>query len=221
MKKFLSLFLILGVFFGCTFAITQTVNETNGINYGYIKNVYQSWALYYLAIDYVQIYTGYDAALARIEDGVIFGDLWTDYNQKYPTSSYTTDKNGARFATKTIRSRLQKYLTKAKRKSLKKVMVKGTDNWISAAQFNKFSENDRMILAPSFDPDWWWGGNYLRNSSPTIRNIPFSPSAKITVEDKTLTLSGLVTWEQHPTQIMGKVFLQNWTIQGFRVEYHP
>jgi hypothetical protein len=72
MKKLLLFLSMVFLFSGFTFAITQTVNETNGVNYGYLKNVYKSGNVYFLSVDYIQIYNSYEAAFARAEDGIIF-----------------------------------------------------------------------------------------------------------------------------------------------------
>ena len=223
MKKFFLLASIIFTFFWCTFAITQTVNETNGVNYGYLKNVYKTWNKYFLSVDYIQLYGWYEATLARAEDGEIFWSLPTDYNQNYPASYYITNQNGARIATKTIKKKITAYLVKNGKKWLDKILNKINsytgDN--SSDVFNALTEIERMIIGPSFDPDggWWW--NYIRNTNTQIRNIQFSPTAKITVEWNSMTLPGLVSWAQHPTQLLVKVFLKNKKIEWFRVEYHP
>ncbi len=224
MKKIsLVLVTLFSLFFWCTFAITQKVNETNGINYGFIKNIYQTWSTYYLAIDYIQIYQWYDAALARAEDGEIFWTLSTDYNQNYPVKYYTTDQNSIRTATKTIRKKITAYLVKIGKKWLNKILNRINNySWDNSAEvFNTLTEMERMIVGPSFDPATWWWWNYTRNTNPQIRTIPFSPSARIIVEEKTLTLSGLVAWQQNPTQRLVKIFLQWGKIEWFNVAYHP
>jgi len=207
---------------GYTFAITQTVNETNGVNYGYIKNIYKKWTSYYLSVDYIQIYNWYEAALARAEDGVIFNSLSTDYNQNYPKSYYTSNKDGGRFATKTIRKKINTYLTKIGSNGLEKILNKldtyTWSNWYEV--FNNLPEIERMIVGPIYDPATWWG-NYIRNTNTKIRNIKFSTSAKIIVEDKNFSLDELVNWQKNPTQNLVKVFLKNSKIEWFRVEYHP
>lgn len=68
MKKLLLLISVLLVSFWYTFAITQTVNETNWINYWYIKKVFQKNWSYYLNVDFIQVYGWSDSVLARIED---------------------------------------------------------------------------------------------------------------------------------------------------------
>ncbi len=214
MKKFLLLLCILLGISGYTFAITQTVNEKDGVNYWYIKDIYKKWSTYFLSVDYIQYYQWYEAALARAEDGVIFWDLSTDYIQNYPASYYTTDKNGERIATKAIKKKITSYLIKIGNKWFSK-LIKNTD-------FNKLSEIERMIIGPTYDPaTWWGGGEYKRNINTKIRTIPFASSAKITVEWNSLSLDELVTWQKTPTQDFVKVFLKKWKIEWFRVEYHP
>ena len=214
---------IIFLFLGHTFAITQTVNETNWINYGYIKNVYKKWATYFLSVDYIQIYQWYEAALARAEDGVILGSLSIKFNQSYPTSYYTTNSNGEIFATKTIRKKITAYLVKVGENGVGKILNKidsytWSDPWHG---FNDLSEIERMIAWPFYDPAAGWSANYIRNTNTQIRNIPFSSTAKITVEGNTMTLPELVTWAQSPTQFLVKVFLKKGKIEWFRVEFHP
>jgi hypothetical protein len=156
MKKLLSLLLTMFVFFGCTFAITQTVNETNGVNYGYIKGVSNVGTKYYLSVDYIQYYQSYEAALARAEDGIIFGDLSIDFNQNYSDYSYTINDDGQRFATKAIRKKIAAYLVKNGKKGYDKLIAKMTASYIATISisdvFNELSETERMIVGPSFSP---------------------------------------------------------------------
>ena len=219
MKKFLSLFLILGVFFGCTFAITQTVNETNGINYGYIKSISNIGTKYYLSIDYIQYYQWYEAAVARAGDGIIFGDLSIDFNQNYPASYYTTNTAGERIATKAIRKTITKYLVKNGSKkfdSLIKKITNYTGTNISTI-FNGLTETERMIVWASFSPAKWRWVEYIRNTNDKLRKIQFSPTTKITIDTGTLTLSQLVTWAQPATKALVKVFLTKGKIEWFRL----
>ena len=217
MKKFLSLFLILGVFFGCTFAITQTVNETNGVNYGYIRSVSNVGTKYYLSVDYVQFYQWYEAALARAEDGIIFGDL--PFYQDYPASYYTTNNAGERIATKTIRKTITNYLVKNGSKKfdgLIKKMANYTGMNVSTA-FNRLTETERMIVWPSFSPANWRWAEYIRNTSTKLRKTQFSPTAKITVDTSILTLPQLVTWAKTSTNSLVKVFLKKGKIEWFKL----
>jgi len=223
MKKILLLIALFFLSFWSTFAITQKVNETNGINYGYIKSIYSTGTKYFLSVDYIQIYNWYEAALARAEDGEIFWSLSTDYNQNYPVSYYTTNQNNIRVATKTIRKKITAYLVKIGKKWLSKMVNKINNyTWDNSADiFNTLTEIERMIIGPSFDPNGWWWRNYVRNTNTQIRTIPFSPTAKITVEWNTMTLDQLVEWAKNPTQLLVKVFLKSSKIEWFRVEYHP
>lgn len=218
---------------GYTFAITQTVNEKDGVNYGYIKNIYKKWSIYFLSVDYIQYYQWYEAALARAEDGVIFGDLSIEYNQNYPKTYYTTTSSGKRIATKAIKNKVTTYLTKIGQKwydALIKKINNYNDDFLSNPQnyswnavdiLNKLPEIERIVALTSFDPATWWGGEYKRNTTTKLRTIAFSPSAKINVENKSLTLSELVTWQKNPTQKLVKVFLKKWKIEWFRIIYHP
>lgn len=223
MKKLFLFMSILLISFWYTFAITQTVNETNWVNYGYLKGVYKKWSTYFLSVDYIQYYQSYEAALARAEDGFIIGSLSTDFNQNYPTSYYTTNSNGAILATKVIRKKLTAYLVKIGKK-WREQFIAGFNNydWTNQSEmFNSLTETKRMIAWPSFDPATWWGGNYIRNTSSKIRNIPFSSSAKITVEGTSMSLKDLLNRSKEPTQNLVKVFLRKGKIEWFRIEYHP
>jgi hypothetical protein len=77
-----------------------------------------------------------------------------------------------------------------------------------------------MILWPSFDPYSWWWLYYIRNTNTKIKNVPFSSSAKITVQGSSLSLEELLNWWDLQTQNLVKVFLNKWKIEWFRVEYH-
>lgn len=219
MKRFLSLAIILGIFFGCSFAITQTVNETNGVNYGYIKSISNVGTKYYLSVDYIQYYQGYEAALARAEDGVIFGDLSTDYNQNYPASYYTTTPDGHRLATKAIKKTITKYLVKNGSKKfdgLIKKMTNYTGTNVSTI-FNGLTETERMIVWSSFSPAKWRWTEYIRNTNDKLRKTQFSPTAKVTVDTSTLTLSQLFTWAKTSPNSLVKVFLKKGKIEWFKL----
>ncbi len=223
MKNFLLLISVFFVSLGFTFAISQPVNETNGVNYGYIKSIYKKWSNYILSVDYIQYYQSYEAALARAEDGVIFGDHPVDYNQNYPTSYFTTNSNGEKLATKVIRKKITAYLTKNGKKWREQLIAKLSNyEWpIPSTIFNSLTEVERMIVWPSFDPAIWWGWDYVRNTSTKIRNVQFSSSTKITVEGVSMSIEELFNWAKSPTQNLVKVFIKKGKIEWFRVEYHP
>jgi len=220
MKKLLFLISLIFVFSGYTFAITQTVNETNGVNYGYLKNVYIKWTTYYVSIDYVQLYMWYEAALARAEDGVIFGDLAINFNQNYPAKYYILQSNGEKLANKVIRKKINTYLVKIGKKGREKLIAKLNNyDWSNPSElFNTMTEIERMIAWPSFEPATWWSAKYIRNTNTQIRNIPFSPTAEISVEWNSMTLPELVTRSQMPSQNLVKVFLKKGKIEWFRID---
>ena len=215
------------LFVGSTFAITQSVNEVNGVNYGLIAKdcVYKKWSTYYLSIDYVQYFNWYEAALARAEDGIIFWDLSTDFNQNFPSSYYTTKSDWQRVATSTTKKKITTYLKKIGEKWYDSLIKKMNSNYIGTVSsrdiFNGLTEMERMIVWPSFDPNGGRWGTYIRNTSTKVRNIPFSKDAKITIEWSSMSLSQVYTWAQNPTQVFAKVYLQKGKILWFRVEYHP
>lgn len=226
MKKFLLLMCILLGALGYTFAITQPVNEKNWVNYWYINDIYKKWSTYFLSVDYIQYYQWYEAALARAEDWVILWGLWNGANENYPKSYYTTDKNGNKFATKTIRKRITNYLTKIWSEWFKKLgMDMNTYSWAKIDDlFNSLSETERIIIGASYDPATWWGQkSYERNTNTKIRTIAFSPSAKISVEWKSISLNELVTWGKDPVSklLVTKIFLKKSKIEWFRIEWHP
>lgn len=221
MKKILLLALVIFIGFGYSFAITQTVNETNGVNYGYIKDVYKRWSTYYLSVDYIQYYQWYEAALARIDDGIIFWDLSTMYDQDYNYKYYYVEEDGQRFSTQVAKKAVAAYLKNGKKKFNTLIKRLNDNNWNPESVFNNLSEVERMVAWPSFDPATWWGGNYTRNTNTKIRNIPFASSATITVEWETMSLSWLLSRVQSPTQMLTKVFLKRGKIEWFRVEYQP
>lgn len=223
MKKIFLLASLLFTFFGFTFAISQTVNETNGVNYGYIHSIYKTGTKYFLSVDYVQYYKWYEAVLARAEDGMIFWDLDMTFNQDYPTTSYTTNASGYRIATRAVKRTISAYLTRNGQRRINVLLWKmnnytGTN---SADLFNGFTQTERMIIWPAYDPATWWGWDYVRNTTTKLRKVQFGTSPRITVEGNILSLDELVTWAQHPTQLFLKVFLQRGKIEWFRVEYHP
>lgn len=68
MKRLISLLMVFSLFASTTFAITQTVNEKDWINYGFIQKVYKKNFKYYVTVDYIQLYTWKEGLIASIED---------------------------------------------------------------------------------------------------------------------------------------------------------